>query len=138
MQVPSDYLKKALLVPEKPGGESAGVSLHELRKIQQNLDSFLHSFDDPNLAFLAFFLSNFIADVFENLSGDFPYTTSCGEEAYNIREKAFVEVSKGLSSIADGLAAENFNACLTACITLTRAYLKTLEELKGVTEQGQR
>ena len=96
--------------------------------------------------FIAFFLSLFLADVFYNLSGDFPYhlddfvgetslSERWGTETFEIRREFFAKVPGSLDRVASKIRSRDWISALDELAELSSCYLTTVRRLNVLGEE---
>lgn len=95
--------------------------------VLRSLQSQLHSAQRLNQQtdFLCYFVSNFIDDVFYNLTGDFPYY----KESHDIIGNMFKGFGNALSLLGDSLK-NDAPACNLPYESLIKIYLDGLEKIQ--------
>lgn len=84
--------------------------------------------------FFAFFLINFLDDVFYNLVGDFPYDKPYGEKAHGIKLDFFKDAGRDLSAIGEALSRSDFQVIYNHFVSLVTLYLDKIDEINRLIE----
>lgn len=84
--------------------------------------------------FVAFFLINFLDDVFYNLVGDFPYDKPLGKEADSIRREFFRGLGTELCAIGEALVRDYFPTIYEHLTRLVVLYLHNIDAINGLNE----
>lgn len=99
-----------------------------LSRVQETLEELLPECREAEIKFFVFFMSNFIDDVFYNLTGDIPYYPGLDRE----RGELFRGIASRLMEMAEALEAANYARCHEICVSLVKVYLDTIEHLNAI------
>ena len=99
-----------------------------LSRVQETLEDLLPQCREAEIKFFVFFLSNFLDDIFYNLTGDVPYSRQLDRE----RGEFFRGIASRLMEMAEELEAANYARCHEICVSLVKVYLDTIEHLNAI------
>ena len=108
------------------------IHLGRLKELKYSgLAPYISKSYDSETRFFAFFLTNFLDDVFYNLIGDVPYGVPYGESVHSIIKEFFIELGKKLCNIGEALSKKNFvqiNECFNDMVV---DYLDRIEKINN-------
>lgn len=109
------------------------ISLKPLRRLQRKLDTAISSTGSKEDLFLIFFLTNFIQDVFYNLTGE----VLGSEELEQEKQTIYGEMANGFTRLANVLEQETKSEELHACADIVYAYLHGIASIDSILRRKQ-
>lgn len=99
-----------------------------LIQAQEMLEDLLPECREAEVKFFVFFLSNYLDDVFYNLTGDVPYSKDLDRE----RGEFFRKIAPRLLEMTEALEVKKYMRCHEICVDLVKVYLDTIEHLNAI------